>query len=478
MVEYEPIIGLEVHVQLATASKLFCGCSTEFGQPPNSAVCPVCTGQPGVLPVLNQQAVAFALKLAVALNCRINQRSRFARKNYFYPDLPKGYQISQYEQPIAEHGILEIATDEGKKPIGITRIHIEEDAGKSLHHGGMGSRVDLNRAGVPLVEVVSEPEIETPSQAASYMRAMRSVVRTLNISDGNLEEGSLRCDANVSLRRVGTKTLGTKTEIKNINSFRFVQKALVYEIGRQRNELQDGRSIVQETRLWDADTGTTESMRSKEEAHDYRYFPDPDLPPLIIQDEEVERVRSQLSELPLARQERFVSELRLGEQLAAELNRERELADYFEAVVQAGAPAKRAANWITTELLSKVIDPRDVSSAAVSPAALAELLGLIESGRVSSKLAKEIWHKMWSDGRSALEIAEAEDLFQQSDTGAIEAIVIDLVNKNADKVEQFHQGKEKVLGWFVGQVMQQTRGKANPQVVNQLLRKHLAVGAS
>jgi aspartyl-tRNA(Asn)/glutamyl-tRNA(Gln) amidotransferase subunit B len=472
--DYEAVIGLEVHVQLATRSKLFCGCSTTFGDPPNTNICPVCTGQPGVLPALNRQAIAFAVKTALATGCSIRQRSRFARKNYFYPDLPKGYQVSQYDEPVAEHGKLEIAREDGTYVVGITRIHLEEDAGKNVHQGGAGaSLVDLNRAGVPLIEVVSEPDLRTAADAAEYMRTLRGIVRALGVSDGNMEQGSLRCDANVSVRPVGQTELGTKTEIKNLNSFRFVQKALEYEIKRQIDALGRGEAIVQETRLYDSERGVTVSMRSKEEAHDYRYFPEPDLPPVEIELSLIDQLRSELPELPLQRRQRLVSQYGLSLLDATELTREAELSQYFERAVAAGASAKRAASWITTELLSKVSDPRDVLGAAVSPEAVAELLGLVESGKLSTKLAKQIWPKMWDSGKGAEQIARDEDLFQQSDSGAIEAEIRKLLEANPDKVEQYRGGKAKVLGWFVGQLMRATRGKANPALVNELLKKHL-----
>ncbi|MCC6751720.1 MAG: Asp-tRNA(Asn)/Glu-tRNA(Gln) amidotransferase subunit GatB [Deltaproteobacteria bacterium] len=472
--DFEPVIGLEVHVQLSTASKLFCGCSATFGAAPNTQICAVCTGQPGVLPVLNRTAVDYALKMALATGCSIRRRSRFARKNYFYPDLPKGYQISQYDEPIAEGGSLEFWWNEALHRVGLTRIHLEEDAGKNLHlPQAKASMVDLNRAGVPLIEVVSEPEVRSPEEAAEYMRALRAIVRALDICDGNLEQGSLRCDANVSLRPRGSQRLGTKVEVKNLNSFRFVQKALEFEIERQGALLRRGETIVQETRLWNADRGVTESMRSKEEAHDYRYFPEPDLPPLAVDDARIEALRDALPELPLRRRRRFVEELELSEYDAAELTRERELADYFEQAVAAGAQPKRAANWMLTELLSRVADARAVTSAPVTPAALAELLGLVASGAVSGKLAKEIWPRMWMTGRSAREIAEADNLFQQSDTSAIECVVRGILEANAEKVADYRAGKTKLYGFFVGQVMQATKGKANPQLVNDLLKRAL-----
>jgi aspartyl-tRNA(Asn)/glutamyl-tRNA(Gln) amidotransferase subunit B len=473
-VDYEPVIGLEVHAQLATESKIFCGCATGFGAPPNSHLCPVCSGQPGVLPVLNARAVELALRLALALGCRIRTRSRFARKNYFYPDLPKGYQISQYDEPLAEGGCVEILQGGELRRIPLTRIHLEEDAGKSLHDNAPGvSRIDLNRAGVPLVEIVSEPAIASPAEAAETMRALRAIVRALGVCDGNLEQGSLRCDANVSLRPRGASALGVKTEVKNINSFRFVQRALEHEVERQRAILERGEAVVQETRLWDAERGVTASMRSKEEAHDYRYFPEPDLPPLVIEEALLSRLRTELPELPLARRLRFQEALALPELDAAELTRERELADFFERTVAAGAAPRAAANFIRGELLARLEDPRLALAAPVTPEALAGLLALVDTGRVSGKLAKEIFARMWEGGGSAEAIARAEGLFQESDAGAIEAEVRRVIEANPAQLAQYRAGKGKVLGFFVGQVMRATGGKANPALLNQLLRRLL-----
>lgn len=473
-IEYEVVIGLEVHAQLNTESKIFCGCSTRFGAPPNSHVCPVCTGQPGVLPVLNQKVVEYAVRMALATQCTIRRTSRFARKNYFYPDLPKGYQISQYDEPVAEHGQVEIWHDGQHKSIGITRIHLEEDAGKNIHlPKSNSSLVDLNRAGVPLIEIVSEPDLRNPGEAAEYMRTLRAIVRALGICDGNLEQGSLRCDANISLRPKGSEQLGTKTEIKNINSFRFVQRALEYEAERQRGILSQGASVQQETRLWNSAKGITESMRSKEEAHDYRYFPEPDLPPLVIEESLIERLRQENPELPMARRARFIDTLQLSEYDATELTREKELADYFEQTISAGAKPKATANWILTELLSRVDDARNVFQTQVPPPALAELLLLVDSDKISGKLAKEIWPKMWETGKSAKTIASEENLFQQSDAALIESEVLRVLAENPGQVAQYRAGKVQVMGFFVGQVMKATKGKANPLVVNELLKKHL-----
>jgi aspartyl-tRNA(Asn)/glutamyl-tRNA(Gln) amidotransferase subunit B len=468
----EVVIGLEVHAHLLTESKIFCGCSTRFGAPPNSQVCPVCTGQPGVLPVLNRMAVEHALRMALATGCTVRRRSRFARKNYFYPDLPKGYQISQYDEPLAEGGAVEIWLAGGeRRRVRLTRIHLEEDAGKNLHEPRC-SLVDLNRAGVPLIEIVSEPDLRSGVEAAEYMRTLRGILRALRICDGNLEQGSLRCDANISLRPAGTERLGTKVEVKNINSFRFVQKALEYEAARQAEALGRGAAIVQETRLWNADAGVTENMRSKEEAHDYRYFPEPDLPPLVVEEKMLSRLRAELPELPNARRERFVQS-GLTELDAGELIRERELGDYFERAVAAGARPKAAANWILSELLSRVSDARDVLGAPVTPEALAGLLALVESGRVSGKLAKEIWPRMWQSGRDAESIAAEENLFVQSDAGALEATVREVIAANPGQLAQYRGGKSKLFGFFVGQVMRASGGKADPALVNQLLKKLL-----
>ncbi len=471
---YQTVIGLEVHAQLLTESKIFCGCSTEFAQPPNTAICPVCSGQPGALPVLNQKVIDFALRMAAATRCTIRRKSRFARKNYFYPDLPKGYQISQYDEPLAEHGFVEIIADEGPKRINILRIHVEEDAGKSIHQNAANiSLVDLNRAGVPLIEIVSEPDLRSPEEAAEYMRTLRGILRTLGICDGNMEQGSLRCDANVSLRPQGSQSLGTRTEIKNINSFKFVQRALAYEVERQKRILEEGEAVVQETRLFNAELGITESMRSKEEAHDYRYFPDPDLPEVVIAEDVIEKLQKEIPELPLARRKRFIEDLHLSAYDAEELTRERELADYFEETLAKGVEPKRAANWILTELLSKVDDARHVFKVPVSPAGLAGLLQLLSSGKVSGKLAKEIWIKMWESGKAAEQIALEENLFQQSNPDLIAEEVKKILADNPEQVAQYKAGKHKVLGFFVGQIMKVTRGKANPQMVNQLLKRYL-----
>lgn len=470
--DYEVVIGLEVHAQLATQTKIFCGCATKFGAPPNSQICPVCSGQPGVLPVLNRQVVDYALRMALACNCQINRESRFARKNYFYPDLPKGYQISQFDQPLAEHGYVEIIVENKPREIKLTRIHLEEDAGKNIHGQG-GSLVDLNRAGVPLIEIVSEPDLHSAEEAAEYMRTLRGILRSLGICDGNMEQGSLRCDANISLRRPGTSQLGQKTEIKNVNSFRFVQKALEYEVARQAELLDRSQVIVQETRLYNSERQITESMRSKEEAHDYRYFPEPDLPPLKIDEAWLTSLRQLLVELPVKRRQRFVAELGLSDYDAAELTREKELADYFEAVLSAGAKPKAAANWLLSQLLSLINDSREIASAKVTPTMVAELLALVETGKINGKLAKDIWAKMWATGQGAEQIASAENLFQTSDRGQIEEKVRQILAANPKQVEQYRAGNEKLFGFFVGQVMRAMQGKGNPALVNELLKELL-----
>jgi aspartyl-tRNA(Asn)/glutamyl-tRNA(Gln) amidotransferase subunit B len=472
---FEAVIGLEVHAQLKTRTKIFCGCSAAFGAPPNTHVCPVCLGLPGALPVLNRQVVDYALRMALATGCRIAPASRFARKNYFYPDLPKGYQISQYELPIAEHGAVDITVDGATRRIGITRIHMEEDAGKLTHDPGRPlSRVDLNRAGVPLIEIVSEPDLRTPEEAGAYLRKLRTILRYLDISDGNMEEGSFRCDANVSIRPRGGSELGTRTELKNINSFRFVEKALHYEIERQREVLADGGQVVQETRLWDDARNRTDSMRGKEEAHDYRYFPDPDLLPLVIDAQWIAALRSALPELPDARRRRYVEDFGLPVYDAEVLTGSRGLADYFEACVAAGAAAKPAANWIMVNLLGLLkAENLDFDNVPVSAPALAELLGLIERGTISGKIAKTVFDEMAATGKGAPAIVAEKGLVQISDTGEIGAAVERILAANPGQVDAYRSGKTKIFGFFVGQVMKETRGKANPQVVNDLLREKL-----
>ncbi|NOY53072.1 MAG: Asp-tRNA(Asn)/Glu-tRNA(Gln) amidotransferase subunit GatB [Deltaproteobacteria bacterium] len=474
--EYEAVIGLEVHAQLKTKSKIFCGCSTAFGADPNHHTCPVCLGMPGVLPVLNREVVNYTIRTGLALNCTINSVSRFARKNYFYPDLPKGYQISQYELPLCEHGHLIIDVNGTERRIGITRIHMEEDAGKNIHgeKGDPSSYVDLNRTGVPLMEIVSEPDIRTPEEAAAYMRKLRSIVRYLDVCDGNMEEGSLRCDANISLRPVGATELGVKAELKNMNSFRNVQKALEYEVKRQTRLLEEGGSVIQETRLWDTDRGMTLSMRGKEEAHDYRYFPDPDLVPLQVDHAWIEEVKGTLPELPDAKRERFVTEYDLPRYDAEVLTASRELAAYFEECNKRAQSPKVVSNWIMGDLLRECKgDEQEILSCPVRPEMLAEMIGMIGKGTISGKIAKTVFAEMMRSGKSPGVIVKEKNLVQITDEGEIVKIVEEVIAANPAQVDQFRAGKEKVLGFFVGQVMKASRGKANPAAVNKLLKERL-----
>ncbi len=473
--DFEPVIGLEVHAQLKTQTKIFCGCSTRFGAEPNTQTCPVCLGMPGVLPVLNRTVVDFTLRMALATGCTIAPESRFARKNYFYPDLPKGYQISQYERPISEHGQIDIEVDDRSRRVRIRRIHMEEDAGKLSHDPNRPvSRVDLNRTGVPLIEIVSEPDIDSPAAAGAYLRKLRAIVRYLGICDGNLEEGSFRCDANVSIRPKGTSDLGTRTELKNLNSFRFVEKAIEYEINRQQDVLMDGGMIVQETRLWDAARSQTFSMRGKEEAHDYRYFPDPDLLPLVIDADWIERVRQSLPELPDARRDRFVDQFGLSAYDAGVLTSDRELADYFEACLVEFPQPKQAANWVMGPLLG-LLNARGITidRSPIPAAQLAGLLKLVDNGAISAKIAKTVFDEMAASGKTAAGIVAARGLSQINDQGAIETVVQDVLERNPKEVEAFRGGKTKLMGFFVGEVMKATRGQANPKTVNQLLQKFL-----
>jgi aspartyl-tRNA(Asn)/glutamyl-tRNA(Gln) amidotransferase subunit B len=471
----EAVIGLEVHAQLLTDTKIFCGCSTAFGAPPNTHVCPVCLGMPGVLPVLNRRVVEFALKAALATGCRIAERSVWARKNYFYPDLPKNYQISQYELPIAEHGHLEVEVEGRASRIGITRIHMEEDAGKLVHDPSLPqSYVDYNRTGVPLIEIVSEPDLKSPEEAAAYLKALRDILVYLEICDGNMEEGSFRCDANISLRPVGQEEFGVKTELKNMNSFRGVAKALEYEVRRQSAALAEGRAVVQETRLWDANSGKTVSMRGKEEAHDYRYFPDPDLLPLVVDDQWVERLRAELPELPAAKRGRFMEQYGLGAYDAEVLSASRQVAEYFEAAVAAGAPAKKAANWVTSELMGALhAQGLAIGRSPVPASELAALIKLVEGGRLSSRMAKDVFAEMFAQGKAAGEVVEAKGLEQVSDAGELEGMLREIFQAHPEEVAQYQAGKKKLMGFFVGQVMQRTRGQANPKLVNQLVQKLL-----
>ncbi len=479
---YEAVIGLECHAQLLTNSKLFCSCSTKFGEAPNINTCPVCLGLPGALPVLNRIAVGMAVKAALGLNCRLNVESQWARKNYFYPDLPKGYQISQYDRPLAQHGFIEIFVNGTPKRIGVQRIHMEEDAGKSLHEGfqdsGRNTYLDFNRSGVPLIEIVSEPDIRSSPEAYDYLARLKQILEFLEVCDGNMEEGSLRCDANVSVRRVGEQKLGTRTELKNINSFRFVQKAIDYEISRQIEVLEGGGRVTQETRLWNSSEERTVSMRSKEEAHDYRYFPDPDLPLLTVDAEWIQTMRRSMPELPEARRHRFIKEYALSEYDAGVLTSTRSLADFFEQTAQLSGQAKIGANWIMGDLLrfykDSNTDLKDLSKSPVSPKMLAEMIALVEKGTISGKIAKTVMEEMYKTGKEPQKIIEEQGLVQISDTGEIEKIVDKVIEDHPKSVEQYRAGKTGTLGFFVGQVMKSTGGRANPQTVNDLLRKKLA----
>ena len=474
--DYEAVIGLEVHAQLLTDSKIFCGCSTQFGAEPNSHTCQICLGMPGVLPVLNKKVVEYAMKMAMATNCRINPKSVFARKNYFYPDLPKGYQISQYDRPLAEFGYMDIEVNGDKKRIGITRIHMEEDAGKLLHDEfSPSSYVDFNRTGVPLIEIVSEPDIRSPEEASAYLRRLHETLVYLEICDGNMEEGSFRCDANVSLRPKGQQEFGIRAELKNMNSFRNVQRALEYEIKRQQYVLESGNQVVQETRLWDDSQGVTHSMRGKEEAHDYRYFPDPDLVPVVTDESWIKEVERTLPELPLQKRERFTAAYGIPPYDAGVLTSSRALADFYEKTVKLCDKPKAASNWIMGDFLRFLNEEkRDIKDAPVQPEAIAEMINLIEDGTISGKIAKEVFEDMYRTGKGPRDIIKEKGLVQITDEDALSKTIADVLAANPSEVENYRKGKEKLFGFFVGQVMKATKGKANPALVNELLKKILA----
>jgi len=478
LARYEAVIGLEVHVQLATDSKIFCGCPTSFGAPPNTNVCPVCLGLPGALPVLNKKAVEMAVQAALALNCEVRRESIFARKNYFYPDLPKGYQISQYDLPLAEHCWVEIALDNARKRIGVTRVHLEDDAGKSLHEGFKDSDrytyVDLNRCGTPLIEIVSEPDMRSSDEAYAYLTELKLLLQFAGVSSCDMEKGHLRCDANVSVRPRGEDKFGTKAEVKNLNSFRFLKMALDYEIQRQIALIESGGKVAQETRLYNPDTGETAGMRSKEHAHDYRYFPEPDLLPLRISDEWRERIRAAMPELPPARRARFVTQHGLRDYDAQVLTQTRELSDYYERAAAASGDPRGAANWVMGELMGALkAEGKEITEPPVSAKDLGELVGLIAKGAISGKLAKEIFTKMWSSGEKPAVIMEREGLQQISDAGALGKVIDEVIAANPKQAEQYKGGKTSVLGFLVGQVMKATKGQANPQMANDLLKQKL-----
>ena len=478
MSKYEAVIGLEVHVQLATRTKIFCGCPTSFGAPPNTNVCPVCLGLPGALPVLNRKAVEMAIKGALALNCQVPPFSRFARKNYFYPDLPKGYQISQYDQPLAEHGHIDIVVNGVPKRIGVTRVHMEDDAGKSIHEGFKDSDkysyVDLNRSGTPLIEIVSEPEMRSADEAYEYLTELKQIMQFLDVSSCDMEKGHLRCDANVSVRLRGAEKLGTKAEVKNLNSFRFVKLGIEYEIERQIALIESGGKVIQETRLYNVGTGETVSMRSKEHAHDYRYFPEPDLVPLRISDQWLNGLKTEMAELPASRRSRFIGDYGLREYDAQVLTSTRASAEYYERVAAVAGDPKAAANWVTGDLAAALkADNKDYSESPLTPELLGELVALVVKGEISGKLAKEIFSKMYGTGDAPRVIMEREGLQQINDEGALGKIVDDVIAANAKQVDQYKSGKTTVLGFLVGQVMKAAAGKANPKRVNELLKRAL-----
>lgn len=477
--KYEAVIGLEVHTELQTKTKIFCSCRTSFGADPNTNVCPVCLGLPGVLPVLNKKVLEYAVRAGLALNCEISRFSKFDRKNYYYPDLPKNFQTSQFDLPICEHGYLDVEVEGEKRRIRITRAHMEEDAGKLVHHGTSitdsdYSLVDYNRTGTPLLEIVSEPDMRSAKEAVAYMEKMRAILQYVGISDCRMEEGSLRCDANVSVRPVGQKELGTKTEIKNINSFKGVERAIEYEAMRQAELLEEGGKVVQETRTWDEKEGVTKSMRTKEEANDYRYFPEPDLVPFTVSDEYIENIRKSLPELPDARKERYMKEFGLSSEDAVFMTNDKATADYFEAAVDAGADPKACVNWLMGEFASQLsTDGIEIAKAPVSAENLAALLKLISKGTISGKIAKKVFATMWKEGGNPEEIVKAQGLVQISDTAELSKLVDEVVGKNPKAVEDFKAGKKKAVGALVGQIMKATKGKANPRVINELLNKKL-----
>jgi aspartyl-tRNA(Asn)/glutamyl-tRNA(Gln) amidotransferase subunit B len=483
MTTYEAVIGLEIHTQLKTKTKIFCSCSTEFGKNPNSNICPVCTGQPGALPVLNKQVVELAIRCGLALNCTVNHKSLFARKNYFYPDLPKGYQISQFDLPVTSNGHIEVTLDDGTvKRIGITRAHLEEDAGKLVHQGAEGiegahgSHVDLNRACVPLLEIVSEPDIRTAEEARKYLEKIKSILQYAGISDADMEEGKLRCDANVSIRPIGQEKFGTKAEVKNMNSFRGVERAIKAEIERQKDVLATGGKVVQETRSFDESSGKTISMRSKEESHDYRYFPEPDLLPLLIEDEWIERVRKEMPELPEQRTKRYAEQYGLSAYDAGVLTLTKDISDFFDATATAYAGEKKnIVNWMTTDIMGYLKDKNlSIAQTKLTPAALAEMLGLIDNKTISGKIGKEIIVKLLENGGSAKKLVESSGMQQITDEGEITKVIQEILNQNQDNVTKFKAGKTNVRGFFVGETMKRTKGKASPEVVNRVLDKLLA----
>ncbi len=494
--QYETVIGLEIHSQLLTETKMFCGCSTRFGSEPNTQTCPVCTGMPGVLPVMNKKAIEYVIKTGIVMNCEISSFSRFARKNYFYPDLPKGYQISQYELPVCGHGYVEIDgndRDGGNgcniKKIGLTRIHLEEDAGKNIHvdtirrdrslpgfldDAGNYSLVDLNRAGIPLMEIVTEPDISAPKEAVAFMKKLRTILRYLGVCDGNMEQGSLRCDANVSVRPNGKKEFGTKTEIKNINSFKFVEKALDYEIRRQIKILTNGGEIIQETRLWNPNKEITVSMRSKEEAHDYRYFPEPDLVPVEVESSWIEKIKNTIAELPDIRKDRLISQYTLTKHDAEMLTSEMSMADWFERAVKLGGNPKSVFNWMKGELMRLLNEEnKQIEQCSLKPGQLVDLLRLIEKDIISGKIAKSVFEEMYKTGKDAGNIIKEKGIVQISDEAEIEAVIDAVLAKNQKEIERYRAGEEKLLGFFVGQIMKLTKGKANPKILNKLLKEKL-----